>query len=95
MIEFWIDFLMIFEATWLQDNMADIAKTLKNCWFFLGFCYIGKMSWVCGCVEFEGGFLIDFSLIWGAKNDQKSKKSIRKVIKKMIGFKIDFFIDFG
>ena len=26
LLRFLIDFLLIFEATWLQDNMADIAK---------------------------------------------------------------------
>ena len=31
---FFIDFLLNFEATWLQDNMADIAKTLKKHLFF-------------------------------------------------------------
>ena len=64
---FLIDFLLIFEATWLQDNMADIAKTLKNALVFFCFCYIGKMSWVCGCMAFGVGFFIDFSLILGVK----------------------------
>ena len=92
---FLIDFLLIFEATWLQDNMADIAKTLKKQWFFLFLLYRqDELSvWLhCLWSWIFNRFFIDFG---SQKLSKINKKSIRKVIKKMIGFNIEFLLILG
>ena len=60
-----------------QDNMAYIAKIVKNCWFFIIFgtsASVGcSVVGIIGCLIF-----LKFSLILGSKINEKSIKNQRK-----------------
>ena len=76
----------------LLARLADIAKTLKNQWFFKGFCYVGSSCSQCVFLAFLCLFISFSCLLFLSQNlwktsskiDQKSSQNRSK-----IGAKID------